>query len=74
VIPRHLGPARDEVARARHPAGAARTTGVGAPTTAPSGRAASRPRTTPKPKRMPPELAETLATIDRLFSTPETGA
>jgi hypothetical protein len=54
VIPRHLGPARDEIARARHPAGTARRSA--------------------RPKRMPPELADTLATMDRLFAVPETGA
>lgn len=63
VIPRHLGPARDEVTRTRHPAGTARRPASGGSTTA-----------SPRARRMPPELADTLATIDRLFATPESGA
>jgi len=59
VIPRHLGPSRDDVAKARHPA-------------APTGRRpASRPRRQPEPgersRKTSPELERALTHIDSLF-------
>ncbi|HEX7134683.1 MAG TPA: hypothetical protein VF228_19065 [Iamia sp.] len=56
VIPRHLGPSRDDVAKARHPAG-----------TAP-GRSAARPtRPASRPRRPPTERPAARAVIDSLF-------
>ena len=53
VIPRHLGPARDEVARARHPAGSAP--------------ASPRPTGPARPRKTSPELERALTHIDSLF-------
>lgn len=53
VIPRHLGPARDEVARARHPAGSAP--------------APRRPAGSVRPRKTSPELERALTHIDSLF-------
>lgn len=52
VIPRHLGPSRDDVAKARHPA-------------ATKGRAATRPAM--RPRRPPTERPAARAVIDSLF-------
>lgn len=60
VIPRHLGPSRDEVAKARHPA--ATGPGTRRPAAAPT-------RTRPRPRKTTPALEEALTHIDTLFST-----
>lgn len=62
VIPRHLGPARDEVARARHPAGSAPSA-----TRGPTGSARPRRPATERPRKTSPELERALTHIDSLF-------
>jgi len=59
VIPRHLGPSRDDVAKARHPAG----TGTSA------SRRPTRPRrqTPARPRKTSPELERALTNIESLF-------
>ncbi len=65
VIPRHLGPSREDVARARHPAGAREPA-----------RRSARSR---RPEDPSPQLADALARMDTLFDDldhgrPGTGA
>ncbi|QYG94181.1 hypothetical protein HC251_18200 [Iamia sp. SCSIO 61187] len=75
VIPRHLGPSRDDVAKARHPAAGARRPAGSARPARPSGRGSTtRPRSRPATARPAsgtpvPELADALGRIDSLFSS-----
>jgi hypothetical protein len=57
VIPRHLGPSRDEVARARHPAGSSAPASSSRP---------SRPRR-PDTRKTSPELERAITDIQSLF-------
>jgi len=63
VIPRHLGPSRDDVATARHPAGTARRRRGGS--TGPSSGARSAPPTRPRRPASPRPAAQEV--IDSLF-------
>lgn len=65
VIPRHLGPSRDEVAKARHPAG----TGSPRRRTAPPARPASpaRPTNPARSRRQPATRPAAQEVIDSLF-------
>lgn len=60
VIPRHLGPSREDVARARHPAATPSTR-------SPRGGSATRPRRQPSAPSRPTARPAAQAVIDSLF-------
>ena len=73
VIPRHLGPSRDDVAKARHPAATGRRpAGSARPAPATGDPPPTRPRSRSASVRSgetSPELADALARIDTLFAS-----